>query len=490
MDYQSMQLHQLADGLRARDFSSRELTEAVFSTIERKEPVIGAYITLTRDLAMRQADRVDELLSAGLALPPLAGIPGALKDNIATSGIRTTNASRMLADFVPPYDAFVWRILKQQEMVLTGKVNMDEFAMGHSTETSAFHVTRNPYDTTRVPGGSSGGSAAAVASGEACFALGTDTGGSVRQPATLCGIVGMRPTFGLISRRGVTSFSSSLDQVGPMTRSVRDNALLLDALAFFDRKDAQSVERRSDSFVAAMEEPFGQPVIGWPQAYFESGDLLDDVKHQLEKARDFFELIGARIVPIDLEMLDACMAAYYILSSAEGYSNMNRYDGIHYGHRSDHAETLEEIYTLSRSEGLGAEVKRRILLGCFALSSDNFDAFYMKAAKVRTMVVREFEEVFRTCDAILTPVTATPAWHLGTHPEELGGNKYSNDRFTLPPSLTGMPALAVPAGLTDAGLPVGMQLVGPRFSEGTLYRLAAAYEDAHGLLPLPGEVKA
>ena len=490
MDYRSMQIHQLADGLRSRDFSSRELTEAVFTTIEQNEPTIGAYITLTHDLALKQADRVDELLSEGRVLPALAGIPGALKDNIATSDIRTTNASKMLADFVPPYDAFVWRVLKQQEIVLAGKTNLDEFAAGHSTETSAFHITRNPYDSTRVPGGSSGGSAAAVASGEACFALGTDTGGSVRQPAALSGIVGMRPTYGLVSRRGVTSFSSSLDQVGPMTRSVRDNALVLDALAFFDPKDAQSVARRTESFVDAIKHPFGQPVIGWPQSYFESDDLLDDVKKPLKRARDFYESIGARIVPIDLKTLDACMAAYYILSSAEGFSNLNRFDGVHYGRRSEKGETLEDLYLYSRSEGLGAEVKRRILLGCFALSRENYDDFYLKSAKVRTMVIREFEETFRTCDAILAPVTATPAWHLGTHPEEMCGNKYSNDRFTLPPSLTGMPALAIPAGLTDAGLPVGMQLIGPRFSEGTLYRLAAAYEDAHGLLPLPAEVKA
>ncbi len=490
MDYQTMQLKQLAEGLRAREFSSRELTESVFATIEKNDPTIGAYITLTRDYALKQADRVDELLAEGLALPALAGIPGALKDNIATSGIRTTNASKMLADFIPPYDAFVWRLLRQQEMVLLGKLNMDEFAMGHSTETSAFHLTRNPYDTTRVPGGSSGGSAAAVASGEAFFALGSDTGGSIRQPASLCGIVGMRPTYGLVSRRGVTTFSSSLDQVGPMTRSVRDNALLLDTIAFFDYKDAQMVKRPDGSYVEAIEKPLGQPVIGWPQSYFETDDLLDEVKEQLEKARDFYESIGTRIVPIDLKTLDACMAGYYIISSAEGYSSMNRYDGIHFGYRSDKGETLEEIYVHSRSEGLGAEVKRRILLGCFALSQENFDDYFLKAAKARTIVIREFEEIFETCDAILTPVTATPAWPLGTHPEDLGGNKYSNDRFTLPPSLTGMPALAIPAGLTKEGLPVGMQLIGPRFSEGMLYKLAAAFEDAHGLLPLPTEVKA
>ncbi len=490
MDYRSMQLKQLADSLRARDFSSRELTESVFASIDKTEPMVGAYITLTRDIAMKQADRVDALLSEGRELPPLAGIPGALKDNIATAGIRTTNASRMLADFVPPNDAFVWRLLRQQEMVLTGKANMDEFAMGHSTETSAFHRTRNPYDTSRVPGGSSGGSAAAVASGEACFALGSDTGGSVRQPAALCGIVGMRPTYGLISRRGVTTFSSSLDQIGPMTRSVRDNALLLDVLAFFDEKDAQSVARRTDSFVREADAPFGQPVIGWPQSYFELNDLRGDVKALLEKARDFFASIGARIVPVDLKTLDACLAGYYIISSAEGFSSMNRFDGIHYGHRSDGGNSLEDIYFHSRSEGLGTEVKRRILLGCYALTQENYGDYYLKAAKVRTIVKREFEAIFRTCDAILTPVTATPAWPLGSHPEEMGGGKYSNDRFTLPPSLTGMPALELPAGMTGEGLPVGMQLIGPRFSEGTLYRLAAAFEDEHGLLPTPEEVRA
>lgn len=490
MDYRPMQLHQLAAGLRARDFSSRELTEAVFETIERQEATIGAYITLTRDLALKQADRVDSLFAEGLTLPALAGIPGALKDNIATLGIRTTNASKMLADFVPPYDAFVWRILKQQEVVLTGKLNMDEFAIGRSSENSAFHVTRNPYDTARIPGGSSGGAAAAVASGEACFALGTDTGGSSRQPATYCGIVGMRPTFGLVSRRGVTSFASSFDQVGPMTRSVRDNALLLDVLALVDRKDGQSVARKPGSFVDSIEQPFGQPVIGWPEAYIESGELHDDVKNQLINARDFYESIGARIVPIDLKTLDASLAAYYILTSCEGYSSMNRYDGIHYGYRSDRGETLADIYTHSRTEALGFSVRARILLGCFALSRENFDDFYMKAAQVRTSIIREFEEIFRVCDAILAPSTASPAWKLGGQPADMGVSKESNDRFVLPPALAGLPALAVPTGLTDAGLPVGMQLIGPRFSEETLYRLAAAYEDAHGLLPLPGEVKA
>ncbi len=485
-----MQLHQLAAGLRARDFSSRELTEAVFEKIEQQESTIGAYITLTRDLAMKQADRVDKLLAEGLTLPALAGIPGAIKDNIATSGIPTTNASKMLADFVPPYDAFVWRILKQQEMVLTGKLNMDEFAMGRTSEASAFHVTRNPYDTTRIPGGSSCGSAAAVASGEACFALGTDTGGSTRQPAAYCGIVGMRPTYGLVSRRGVTSLASSFDQVGPMTRSVRDNALLLDVLALFDHKDAQSVPRRTDSFVDAIEQPFGQPVIGWPQAYIESGELSEDVKNQLIKARDFYESIGAKIVPIDLKTLNASIAVYYILTSCEAFTSMNRYDGIHYGYRSERGETLEDIYIHSRSEGLGPRVRRRILLGCYALARENFDDFYMKAAKVRTVIIRELEELFRVCDAILTPVIAAPAWKLGTQPEDIGISPISNDRYVLFPAVTGMPALAIPTGLTDAGLPVGMQLVGPRFSEGTLYRLAAAYEDAHGLLPRPEEVKA
>ncbi|NLA71029.1 MAG: Asp-tRNA(Asn)/Glu-tRNA(Gln) amidotransferase subunit GatA [Clostridiaceae bacterium] len=489
MNYTSMELLQLSAALRNREISSRELTEAVFRTIDAREEAIGAYITLTRDLAIKQADRVDALLGQGLTLPALAGIPGALKDNIATRGIRTTNASRMLETFVPPYDAFVWRLLRQQEIVLTGKTNMDEFAMGHSTETSAFHLTRNPYDTTRVPGGSSGGSAAAVASGEACFALGTDTGGSVRQPAALCGLVGLRPTYGLISRRGVTSFASSLDQVGTMTRSVRDNALLLDAIAVRDKKDVHSVGHEGESYLDAISEPLSSPIIGWPESYFNSGDLAGDVREQLEKALHFYESIGARIIPVDLKTLDASLAAYYIISSAEGFSAMNRYDGVHYGYRSETVESLEDVYVKSRTEALGPEVKRRILLGCFALSNDQYDDYFLKATQVRTLVKQEFENVFQSCDAILTPVTATTAWPIGTLPEESGGGRYSNDRFTLPASLTGMPAISVPVGLSDKGLPVGMQLMGKRFSESLLYRLAACYEDAHGLLATPGEVK-
>jgi len=489
MDYQKMQLTEIADGLKRKEFSSRELTQAVLSKIRDKEPQVGAYVTLTEELALEQADRVDGLFSEGRTLPPLAGIPGALKDNIATRGIRTTNASRMMENFVPPYDAFVWRLPRQQEMVLMGKLNMDEFAMGHSTETSAFHLTRNPYDLTRVPGGSSGGSAAAVAAGEALFTLGTDTGGSIRQPASLCGVVGMRPTYGLVSRRGVTSFSSSLDQVGPLTRSVRDNALVLDAISVRDRKDVHSVGGQ-ESYLAAAGQDFGRPVIGWPESYFQSGDLNPQVREYLEKALHFYESIGARIVPVDLKTLDASLSVYYIISSAEGFSAMNRYDGVHYGYRDPEAENLEEVYTGSRSKGLGREVKQRILLGSFALSEEHYRDYYLKAARVRTLIIEEYKEVFGTIDALLTPVTATPAWPLGTLPQEAGGGKYSNDRFTLPPSLTGLPALALPLGLSSDGLPVGMQLSGDRFSEGLLYRLAAAYEDAHGLLPAPQEVNA
>ncbi|NLA95263.1 MAG: Asp-tRNA(Asn)/Glu-tRNA(Gln) amidotransferase subunit GatA [Clostridiaceae bacterium] len=488
MNYRSMELKQLAEALRKRSFSTRELTEAVFETIDQSEAVIGAYITLTRDAALKQADRLDRLIVDGYTLPPLAGMPGALKDNIATRGIRTTNASRMLASFVPPYDAFVWRLLRQQEVVLLGKANMDEFAMGHSTETSAFHPTRNPYNPARVPGGSSGGSAAAVASGEACFALGSDTGGSIRQPAALCGLVGLRPTYGLVSRRGVTAFASSLDQVGPMTRSVRDNAMVLDAIAIRDKKDVHSVGNEGGSYLDAIEEVPGQLVIGWPESHFRSDDLDPQVRDLLEKALKFYESQGMRIVPVDLKTLDASLAAYYILSSAEGFSAMNRYDGIHYGYRSPQEGGLEDIYTHSRTEGLGPEVKQRILLGCFVLSEENYPDYFRKAAQARSLVIDEFEKVFRTCHAILTPVTATPAWPLGTLPEEMGGSKYSNDRFTLPASLTGMPALSIPAGLTREGLPVGMQLMGKHFTEGLLYLLAALYEDAHGLIPTAPEV--
>ncbi len=488
MDYRSMELKEIGQALRDKVFSSRELTEAVFETIDAQEETIGAYITLTRERALRLADDADKRFQAAEDLHPLCGIPGALKDNIAVSGERTTNASRMLEHFVPPYDAYIWRLLEQQGMVLTGKTNMDEFAMGHSTETSAFHPTRNPYDTARVPGGSSGGSAAAVASGEACFSIGTDTGGSIRQPAALCGLVGMRPTYGLVSRRGITAFSSSLDQAGPMTRSVRDNALLLDVIAQKDPKDVHSVAYRGMSYTESISENFGRPVIGWPESYFDSGDLNPEVRRLLEQALSFYESAGAKIVPVDLKTLDASLAAYYIISSAEGFASMNRYDGVHYGRRALDIESIEEMYIKSRTEALGTEVKQRILLGCFALSEEHYQDYYMKAAQARSLVTEEFERVFGSCDAILTPVTATAAWPLGSLPEEAGGGKYSNDRFTLPASLAGMPALSVPIGLNKEGLPVAMQLMGARFSEGLLYRLAARFEDEHGLLPTPEEV--
>lgn len=488
IDYKDLNLKQLSEALRRRDFSAVELAEAVLDRIDRQETGIGAYITLTRETAMEQAGRVDQLLAKDLTLPPLAGIPGALKDNIATRGILTTNASRMTENFIPPYDAFVWRLLRQQEMVLLGKLNMDEFAMGHSTESSAFHPTHNPYDLERVPGGSSGGSAAAVASGEACFSLGSDTGGSIRQPAALCGLVGLRPTYGLVSRRGVTAFASSLDQVGPLTRTVRDNAMVLDAIAVRDIKDVHSVGNQGTSYADAFADRPAKGVIGWPESYFKSDDLDPQVRSHLEAALKFYESEGMRILPVDLRTLDASLAAYYIISSAEGFSAMNRYDGIHYGYRSQDNESLEAIYTHSRTEALGAEVKQRILLGCFVLSEENYHDYFWKAAQARALVIKEFEEVFQRCDALLTPVTATPAWPLGTLPEESGGGKYSNDRFTLPASLTGMPALSVPVGLTKEGLPVGMQLMGKRFSEHSLYRLAALYEDAHGLIPAPPEV--
>ncbi len=488
MKYQTMELRQLAEGLRKRLFSSRELTEAIYDRIGAQEERVGAYITLTRDLALNQADHVDRLLAEKRQLALLAGLPGALKDNIAVKGIPTTNGSRMTENFIPPYDAYVWRLLKQEEVVLLGKANLDEFAIGHSTESSAFHPTRNPYDLSRVPGGSSGGSAAAVASGEACFALGTDTGGSIRQPSALCGLVGLRPSYGLVSRRGVTAFAPSLDQVGPMTRSVRDNALVLETIARRDKKDVHSLGREGPAYTELLEGDLGNPVIGWSRAYFESGDLDPTIKKGLEAALAFFESAGARLVPVDLKTVEAALAAYYIISGAEGFSTLNRYDGIHFGFRSPEAESLEDIYFKSRGQAFGPEVKERILLGGLALSEEHYQDYFLKAAQVRTLVTEELNQVFHSCQALLTPVTATPAWPLGSSPEEAGGGKYSNDRFTLPPSLAGLPALSLPIGMTDAGLPIGMQLVGPRFSEGLLYRLAAHYEDAHGLLPIPGEV--
>ncbi|NMA00588.1 MAG: Asp-tRNA(Asn)/Glu-tRNA(Gln) amidotransferase subunit GatA [Clostridiaceae bacterium] len=486
MTITDMTIQEMAAALRKGDLSSSEITRAFLQNIEQLEPSVGAYITVTEDDALAMAKTVDQRLKEGYDPGLLAGIPAALKDNIATAGVRTTNASRMLEHFVPAYDAYVVTLLRESGAVFLGKTNMDEFAMGDSSEASAFHATLNPYDTTRVPGGSSGGSAAAVAAGEAVYALGTDTGGSICQPAAYCGLVGMRPTYGLISRRGVTAYASSFDQTGPMTRTVRDNAAVLDAIAVRDPKDGMSSRFApipEGGYVGSIETTFGNPVIGYIEEF--SNGLDPAVRDAIERALQFYSSEGARLVPLSFPHLQEALAAYYLLTSAEGYSAINRYDGIHYGYRSAEAETVDDIYIRSRSDALGLEVKSRVLLGSYLLSKENYEIYYEKATRIRTLVIQTLNTLFNACDAILAPVTIGPAPLFGAHGDESLNGQYSSDRFTVLAPLAGLPALAFPSGLTEEGLPLGLQLIGPRFSEGRLYMLAAAYEDAHDRLPRP-----
>ena len=473
-----MTLAQLADGLRQGEMSSVEITRAYLDRIGQVEEKVGAYITLTPETALAQAEAADRARQSGETVYPLCGVPVAVKDNICVEGVKTTCASRMLEDFVPPYSATVWEKLSAAGCVLLGKTNLDEFAMGSTTENSAFHPTRNPRALDRVPGGSSGGSAACVAAGEAPFALGSDTGGSIRQPAAFCGVVGMKPTYGMVSRYGLVAFASSLDQIGPMTKTVRDNALALDLLAGYDRRDTTSVKRG----YTPMGRDIGRGVkgltVGLPRQMFAEG-LSDGVRKAVTHAAKALESLGAAVKEIDLPSLEYALPAYYVLSSAEASSNLARFDGVRYGHRAAEYADLEELYVKSRSEGFGPEVKRRILLGTYTLSAGYFDAYYKKALQVRTLVIRDFDRAFEDCDALLGPVAPTTAYRIGEKsmsPLEM----YLGDVHTVPVNIAGIPALSMPCGADENGLPVGLQLMGQTFSEPMLYRIGGALEEALG----------
>ena len=477
-----MTIYEISSALRRKDFSVRELTQAVLAKCAEQEADIGAYISLNEKNALLEADRVDKLFAEGKELPLLAGIPVAVKDNIAVQGLTCTTGSRMLETFRPPYSAFVWDKLKQSEAILIGKSNMDEFGMGSSTETSYFKTTKNPHDLSRIPGGSSGGSAAAVASGEAIYALGTDTGGSIRQPAAHCGIVGLRPTYGLVSRRGVTALASSMDTIGPMSRTVRDNAIILAAIAGRDSKDCSSVHQGftlpADLLASRTDaRPLDGLKIGLPQEYFDH-ELEADLRSSLEDALKVLESMGATIKKTHVKTIDAGLSAYYILLCAEAASNLGRFDGIHYGYRSPNVENLDDVYLNSRSEAFGYEVKRRILLGNFALSEEYYADYFERAQKIRTLVIREYAEIFEDCDLIFMPASDTTAWKIGSSPDD-PVELYQHDLYTTSQALAGLPALTLPCGKDSQGLPIGMQLVGKAFSEELLYRVGAAYEDQH-----------
>lgn len=475
-DILKLSVYEMRQEMEQGRLSALEATEAYLAEIRKREPEVGAYLLIEDERAKKQAQSIDARRTKGERLGALAGIPMALKDNLCTKGIRTTCASRMLEHFIPPYDAFA--VEKLRDSVLLGKLNMDEFAMGSSTENSYFHPTRNPANPEHVPGGSSGGSAAAVAAGEAAFSLGSDTGGSIRQPAAFCGVVGMKPTYGAVSRYGLIAFASSLDQIGPLTRDVRDSALVLSAIAGHDRRDATSVAREYGDYGAKLGQSIRGMKIAVPEEFFGEG-LQGEIRQSILAAAKTMERQGAEIVQVSMPALKNALPSYYVISSAEASSNLARFDGIKYGFRSENFEGIEQLYERSRSEGFGAEVKRRIMLGSFVLSAGYYDAYYKKALEVRTLIKREFERVLEQCDMILAPVAPTTAYRLG---EKTGDplQMYLGDIYTVPVNIAGLPALSLPCGRDAAGLPIGMQLIGRAFGEAELYQAAYAFEQEKG----------
>jgi len=468
--------HELRPRL-GRDLSVRELVDAYLEAVDRLDGQVRAYLTVTADLARARARELDDRLARGEPLPPLGGLPVALKDNLCTRGVRTTCGSRILEPFVPPYDATAVRRLVEAGAVVLGKTNLDEFAMGSSTENSGFFPTRNPWKLDHVPGGSSGGSAAAVAAGEALAALGSDTGGSIRQPAALCGVVGLKPTYGRVSRYGLVAFASSLDQIGPITLDVRDCALVLQAISGRDPHDSTSVDVPVPDFAAALEGGVEGLRVGVPSEFFGEG-LQPEVREAVLQAVRVLEGLGARVEEVTLPTLEYALPTYYLIACAEASSNLARYDGVAYGYRSPRAEDLYTLYARTRAEGFGPEVKRRIMLGTFALSAGYYEGFYKKAQQVRTLVRRDFERCFQRVDVLATPTSPVAGFRLGERTAD-PLQMYLADVYTIPVNLAGLPGISVPCGFVD-GLPVGLQLVGRPFDEATVLRAAYAYEQATG----------
>ena len=471
-------------GLRARlgsgEISAVEATQAFLDRTAALDPQLGAYLTVDGPGALAQAAAVDTARSRGEPLGPLAGVPLALKDILLTRGIRTTCASRLLENFVPLHDATVVERLRAAGAVLLGKLNMDEFAMGSSTENSAFQLTRNPWDPGRTPGGSSGGSAAAVAARLCAGSLGTDTGGSIRQPAAFCGVVGLKPTYGRVSRFGVIAFASSLDQVGPIAADVRDAAVLFEAIGGPDPRDATSAQRPMPTDLADLppDRDLRGVRVGIPSEYFPDTGLEPGVAAAVQAAIEVLRGLGAEIRPVSLPHTCHAVATYYLLATAEASSNLARYDGVRYGRRAA-GETLYDLYARSRGEGFGPEVKRRIMLGTFALSAGYHDAYYGKASQIRTLIRRDFDAAFQDVDVLVTPTSPTTAFRLGERLED-PLQMYLADIFTIPCNLAGLPGLSLPCGFDAAGLPIGLQLLGRAFDEAQLMRIGAAYEDASG----------
>ena len=464
------------DALRSKKVSAVELTRALLARIEKLEPQILAYNSVAADVALAQAKAVDE----GKRTGPLAGVPLALKDNLCTTFGTTTCSSKILANFRSPYDATVVKKLDAAGAVFLGKTNLDEFAMGSSTENSAFHTTRNPWDTTRVPGGSSGGSAAAVAAGTAVAALGSDTGGSIRQPAALCGIVGLKPTYGRVSRYGLVAYASSLDQIGPFGRTVADTAALLNVIAGHDPKDSTSVDNAVPDYLANLERPVEGLRVGIAKEYQLAAGMDPQVKSAVDAAVAKYRELGATIVDVSLPHTEYGIAAYYVIAPCEASSNLARYDGVHFGHRTkEPVRDIVELFSKSRAEGFGEEVQRRIMIGTYALSSGYYDAYYVRALKMRALIKRDFDRAFEQCDVIACPTSPTPAFKIG---EKTGDplQMYLVDVFTVTCNIAGLPGISIPCGFTtgEKPLPIGLQLLGPTFSEEKLLRIARMYEAA------------
>ena len=459
-----------------RRTTALELAEACYERIQTNDPQIGAFLTLSKERALQQAERMDRLAAEGKPLPPLGGVPVGIKDVFCTRGVRTTAGSKILENFIPPYDATVVARLEAAGAVVLGKLNCDEFAMGSSNENSAFHPVRNPRDLSRVPGGSSGGAAAAVAADMAMVSLGSDTGGSIRQPASFCGVVGMMPTYGRVSRYGLIAFASSLDHVGPLARTVKDAATVLHTIAGRDPMDPTSAEVPVPDYLAQLEEPIHGLKIGVAKEYFGEG-LDAEVRNAVEAAIEALAGLGGEIVKMSLPHTQYAIPTYYIVATAEASANLARFDGVRYGYRARNARTLSEMYRRSRDEGFGPEVKRRIILGTYALSAGYYDAYYRKAQQVRTLLTRDFDEAFKQVEVIVTPTSPTAAFRLGEKVNDPLA-MYLADIYTVTADLAGIPGISVPCGKTSEMLPIGLQILGRHFDEATVLRVAHAYQQA------------
>lgn len=478
MDLLNMTAVSLGAAIKNKEVTVREATEAVLARIEEKEKEYHCYVTVDKEGALKQADEVQKKIDAGELTGPLAGVPVAIKDNMCTEGLLTTCSSKILGNFIPTFSSEAVLNLQKAGAVILGKTNMDEFAMGSTTETSAFGVTKNPWNPEHVPGGSSGGSAAAVAAQECFYALGSDTGGSIRQPASFCGVVGLKPTYGTVSRYGLIAYGSSLDQIGPLCKDVTDCATIMEVIASHDLKDSTSVERKDLDFTSALIDDVKGMRIGIPKDYFGEG-LDPEVKKAVLAAAETLKEKGAIVEEFDLSLVEYAIPTYYTIAAAEASSNLERFDGIKYGYRTEDYEGLHNMYKKTRSEGFGAEVKRRIMLGSFVLSSGYYDAYYLKALRVKALIKKAFDEAFAKYDVILGPVAPTTAPKLG---ESLSDpiKMYLGDIYTISINLAGLPGLSMPCGLDEKGLPIGLQLIGDCFNEKKLIQTAYVYEQARG----------